>query len=178
MKLLPQFPRCIRGLRACGALLALCPGLAAADSLRIDDAWVRAMPPGQSVTAAYFTLVNESDSAVTVLEAQADAAGQVSLHRTRQRDGVMTMEHSDWPTLAPGERVSLEPGGLHLMLKAIDDMPAAGETVELCLRTASARHCAAAVVRRGGAPAAQHSHHKSHRGAETQQRPPDSEGRS
>jgi copper(I)-binding protein len=96
-----------------------------------EDAWVRAMPPGAKMTAAYGVLRNESDAAVT-LDAFASASFRdVSLHRTEQVDGVARMREVESVTLQPGERLQLEPGGYHLMLMGPTAPLAIGATVPI-----------------------------------------------
>jgi copper(I)-binding protein len=146
------------------ALLALLLPAAARAQLTLADAWVRAMPPTQRVTAAYLTASNSGSAPLVLSVAEASLggrplAGRVELHRSAEVDGLMRMQRLDSLTLAPGERVTLTPGGLHLMLLDLARMPAPGETVRLCLGDGSgARSCIDAPVRRD-APPADHAHH-------------------
>ena len=90
--------------------------------------------------------------------AAASGAGRAELHESRAEDGAMRMVPVAVLPLAPGESASFEPGGLHLMLKDLERMPAPGETVRLCLITDDGEpSCADAAVRRD-APAAGHHH--------------------
>ncbi|HSX62875.1 MAG TPA: copper chaperone PCu(A)C [Tahibacter sp.] len=84
--------------------------------LAIEDAWIRAAPPGAAMLAGYATLRNAGDAPLVVRGARSDAFGSVSMHATRIEDGVARMREIEAITLAPGERVVLEPGGRHLML--------------------------------------------------------------
>ena len=47
--------------------------------------------------------------------------------------GMMGMQPVDRIEIAPGASVTLEPGGYHLMLMGVTDMPAIGEMVEITL---------------------------------------------
>ena len=111
--------------------IALTPALA--QDIYIENAWVRALPPVKKVTAAYLTVINESDAAVAVVGGRADIAGSVEIHRTREVDGLMRMEPIPGVAVAGGERVEMAPGGTHLMLVDLSFMPQPGDTVELCL---------------------------------------------
>ena len=59
--------------------------------LEIENAWVRALPPGQPNTAAYLTLVNRGEVAVVVESASADVADKAEMHTVRSVDGHMRM---------------------------------------------------------------------------------------
>lgn len=117
--------------------------------LVLEDAWVRAMPPSQSMTAAYVSIINETDSAFGIVGATADVARIAEIHTTRNVDGFMQMEQLKGLAIAPGERVDLEPGGTHIMLMGLTFMPAPGDTVNLCLKLLGDREiCTVAVTRR------------------------------
>lgn len=116
--------------------------------LALSGAWVRAMPPGQKMTAAYLEIRNDSPEPVTINGATA-ASGHASLHETRTVEGRSSMRPVDALTLAPGERVQLQPGGLHIMLMGLEHTPQAGEAVPVCVLTQTSTHCIDAPVRRG-----------------------------
>ncbi len=131
---------------------------AQAQDVYLQDAWVRALPPVKKVTAAYVTVVNDSDAAVAIVGGSADAAGRVEIHRTREVDGLMRMEPVPGLALAPGERLELAPGGTHLMLFDLRYMPQPGDTVELCLQlSGGAEVCTEADPRKSAG--GEHDHH-------------------
>lgn len=149
---MPRHPCSGGALGAVIAVLALqILPLGAAEVLRIEGAWVRAMPPTQRMTAAYLSCVNTGDAPVTLLGARADVGGHASLHATRRNGDRVSMEALESIVLEPGRRLVLEPGGLHLMLMDMPRMPTPGETVELCLVSSVGSHCVAAPVRREAA---------------------------
>jgi copper(I)-binding protein len=122
---------------------------------------VRALPPSQSRTAGYLTAVNRGAESLRIVGARAQGAGRVEIHRTREVDGLMRMEPLPALVLAPGERLELAPGGIHLMLLELQAMPAAGESLQLCLEIeGGSESCARAAVRRE-APG-EHSAHDHH----------------
>lgn len=140
----------IRSTIATLAILLLA-NLAAADEvgLTIEDAWVRAMPSTHSMTAAYMSIVNDTDSAYGIIGATADVARIAEIHTTRNVDGFMQMQEVEGLAIAPGERVDLEPGGTHVMLMGLTFMPEPGDTVHLCLKLLGDRQvCTEAVTRR------------------------------
>jgi copper(I)-binding protein len=129
--------------------------------LSIEGAWVRALPPTQSSTAAYLSAVNDGEEAVRITGASAPVAGEVQIHTTRELDGMLRMERVPAIDLAPGERVELAPGGMHLMLLDLERMPALGDSVKLCLLPAGGGAvCTTAEVRRdAGGEEQHHGHH-------------------
>jgi len=131
---------------------------AVADPLAIEQAWVRALPPTQSMTAGYLVVSNRSGDTVRIVGAAASGAGRAELHESRAEDGVMRMVPVAVLSLAPSERAVFEPGGLHLMLKDLERMPVPGDSVRLCLITDDGEpSCTEAAVRRD-APAPGHHH--------------------
>lgn len=138
--------------------LLLTPGAVAEPE--ISGAWVRAMPPTQSMTAAYLTLDNPGERAVTIIGASSDASPRVEIHTTVSRDGMQRMQPVDRLEVAAGARVDLAPGGYHLMLRDMPTMPAEGDPVELCLELDTGRSvCVTAAVSRGTPAADGHHHH-------------------
>ena len=140
--------------------LALAPATFGAD-LDISEAWVRALPPNQNNTAAYLTAVNRGAAPVVISGATAELAGRAELHNSVMVDGYMRMQPLPSVTLAPGETLTLTPGGKHLMLLDLERMPASGETVQVCLTPEQGEPvCTEAPVRRGdGADQHNHKHH-------------------
>ncbi|TXS89001.1 copper chaperone PCu(A)C [Parahaliea maris] len=142
------------------ALIALLAApVSAFAGLELSEAWVRALPPVQRNTAAYLTLRNAGDSVITVTGGHAAGADRLEIHRSEQVEGTMRMRQVSELTLAPGEQLQLQPGGVHLMLLGLQKMPAEGEQVELCLTLAASDPvCIVAPVQRR-AGGADHSHH-------------------
>lgn len=103
-------------------------------AVTVTDARYREAKPG--LGAAYLTLTNDSDEAVTLDGVTSPAAGSVEIHETvASDDGSMSMrELSDGITIEPGQSVSLEPGGAHLMLMELADTD---DAIELNLRFGS-----------------------------------------
>tara|TARA_R110001599_G_scaffold279086_2_gene480404 strand:+ start:11446 stop:11931 length:486 start_codon:yes stop_codon:yes gene_type:complete len=149
-----------RGIRSALFLVVLALPLAqaAAAQVALEGAWVRALPPTQTRTAAYLTVRNASAEAVVISGASTPIAGRVELHETLQSEGMMRMQEQSEVRVPAGAEVSFVPGGLHLMLLDLDAMPAVGDVVELCLTIDGAPLCTPAETRRDAAPAGHHDH--------------------
>ena len=129
----------------------------------LDNVWVRALPPTQTNTAAYLTISNRGEQAITVTAASTSLAGTVEIHTTREIDGYMRMEQLQDLSVPAGQSVQLAPGGTHLMLMELATMPAPGETVRLCLELATGDAiCTEADVRKSAVGQQTHDHHKHH----------------
>ena len=99
----------------------------------ITDAWVRQVPPAARMTAGYLRVANPGPEALVIVGADSPLFGSIEMHGTIMEDGVARMRHQDTVTVGPGEVVSFEPGGLHLMLmQPTNGIPSNGE-IELAL---------------------------------------------
>lgn len=105
----------------------------AADSVEMDDAWVKAADEGMS--AAFGQLVNSSDQDVTVTSATTPTSTSVELHETvANATGEMVMQQVDGGFVIPaGTTLTLEPGGNHLMLMDLTGPVRAGDEVSFAL---------------------------------------------
>lgn len=108
----------MRGFRLVRVLLLavmLLPLSAGAEML-IRDGYVRGMPPGQQVTAAFMRLQNTGEKDLVIVAASSDVAARVEIHRHRHVDGMMRMEQVDSITVPAGKDFVLQSGGYHLMM--------------------------------------------------------------
>jgi copper(I)-binding protein len=102
----------MKAVLALAALLLAPPALA--DSVKVENAWVRATAPGQKVAGAFMDLTADAD--LTLVAASSPAAKVVQLHLMAMDNGVMVMREIKEVALAKGKTVSLKPGGMHVML--------------------------------------------------------------
>jgi len=129
----------IRRAAALGCSIVLLACQPPAGELTFEEAWVRAMPPGMKMTSAYGVFRNGTGDAVTLEAFASPMFGDVSLHETRQVNGVSKMVEVGNLTLQPGEALGLEPGGYHLMLMAPSAPLAIGAVVPIELTAADGR---------------------------------------
>ena len=132
------------------------------EMLHWKDAWVRSMPPGAQVSAAYGMLMNHGDQTVTLSAVSSEISSTAEMHEViadGDQRGMAELESID---IAPHQTLIFEPGGRHIMLLDISAPPIEGETVEICaISAASTRACTAAAVRRQP-PAEQDTHSNHH----------------
>lgn len=116
----PPFETGTTNMRIAALLLALLCLLAPADTraagLAVEDAWIRAAPPGAEVLAGYATLRNAGPDALTISGARSAAFARIELHEMRMAGGVMRMRPLGGIALQPRGEAKLAPGGTHLML--------------------------------------------------------------
>lgn len=92
------------------------PIQAMAAGLVFSDAWARATVPNAGSAAIYGSFRNDGDQLVKIKKITTDVAGMVMLHRSTLENGMMKMSAVDELSVFPGEVVTLEPGGMHMML--------------------------------------------------------------
>ena len=116
-----------------GLALALASPTVLAQSLAVENAQVRAVPPVSTTTAAFMVLTNPGDGDLAVVEAHSPAAGTTELHNHVDVDGVMQMRRVDEIGVPAGASTGLAPGGLHLMLIDLVAPLHEGDEVEITL---------------------------------------------
>jgi periplasmic copper chaperone A len=125
----------------------------AADAVQIEDAYVRAVPPGQPNSAAFMKLVNGSTEDEALVGAESPASDVAELHTHVREGGMMKMRRIDRIDLPGGKTTALQPGGLHVMLIGLKHQLVPGEKVGLTLIFADgSRQSVEAPVRRIGMP--------------------------
>ena len=115
-----------------GMAAALAAGGASAQSVDIQDAWVRASVPGQTATGAFMKL--RAAQGATLVSVSSTSAGLAEVHEMTIQAGVMSMRAlRDGLALAPGQTVELKSGGRHLMLMDLKEVLRRGDLVDLTL---------------------------------------------
>lgn len=104
-------------------------------AIRLKHAWSRATPPRARVAVAYLSVTNMSGHADRLVSANSDRAMKVEIHEARMDGGVMRMRPvAGGIVIEPGETVTFQPGGLHLMLTGLQSPLRKDETLKLVLR--------------------------------------------
>ncbi len=115
------------------ALLGKAGADGVADQITVNDPYVRAVPPVVKTSAAFMQFQNTDAVERFLVSASTPAAAAVELHMHTMDEGVMRMRQIAHIHLPPGETVSLEPGGLHIMLFDLSAPLAPGDTVPITL---------------------------------------------
>ncbi len=104
------------GFLALMALSAALAGCSGEGLLRVEDARVRDLIPGQDKTVAYLDLRNPGSAPVVLVGAESPQARAIEMHTTTRDGGVMRMRRLQQVEIPPGETIRFQPGGHHLML--------------------------------------------------------------
>ena len=104
--------------------------------VRISGAFVQALPPGSADGSVYLSLTNTGKSALKLTGGTSSVSQTVTpMRQTKMtgRAGMTGMKDLPAMTIAPGQTLTLRPGGDHLMLSHLKRVPQVGETVSLTL---------------------------------------------
>lgn len=115
---------------AAGALLAL-TAAAWAQTVKIDEPWVRGTVAQQKATGAFMRLT--APEPMRLVAGESPVAGVVEIHEMAMDGDVMRMRAIPGLALPAGRPVELKPGGYHVMLMDLKRPLAGGETVPLTL---------------------------------------------
>ena len=103
----------------------------AEESVRVSDAWARASVLASRPVASYLTI--ESAVEDRLLGVTTPVAGHVMIHAVEKDGDVSRMKHIETLELPTGERITLAPGGMHLMLMGLQDKLSEGTTFPMTL---------------------------------------------
>lgn len=103
----------------------------AEEIVRVSDAWARATILASRPGAAYLTI--ESAAEDRLLGVTTPVAGHVMIHAVEKDGDVSHMKHIETLELPAGERITLAPGGMHLMLMGLQDKLGEGTTFPMTL---------------------------------------------
>lgn len=149
-------------LLAAGLMVSLGALAGAADSVTVQDPYVRLAPPNAPATGAFMVIRNGGDKDVKVVSASNPASKVTELHTHLNEGGVMKMRPVPAIDIkAKGEAV-LKPGGLHVMLIDLKAPMKEGDVVPITLGfdDGSSKQVDAKVVRpTAAAMPMDHKHH-------------------
>jgi copper(I)-binding protein len=102
-----------------------------AASVSIEGAYVRHMPPTQTVSGAFMTFKNSTDKDRAVVSVESDIAERVELHAHLHENGVMKMRQVEKIEIPAGGETALAPGGFHVMLIGLKQPLELGQMVAI-----------------------------------------------
>ena len=132
------------------------------DMLHWRDAWVRSLPPGTAVTAAYGSLMNHGSDTVTIVNVTSTTGTEAQMHDVIADGDQRKMVRLSAVDIAPGESLVFEPGGRHIMLLGITDALEEGSDLALCALSALGTEACtrAPVTRQAPGETAPQGHHR------------------
>ncbi len=131
------FPKLLSSKILCAALLTLAATAALAQPVQVSNPWMRPTVPGQQATGAYMSLT--STTALKLVGVSTPAAGIAEVHEMKMEGDVMKMREMPALELPAGKTVTLQPGGLHVMLMDLKQLVAKDTRVPMTLRFRDAK---------------------------------------
>jgi copper(I)-binding protein len=108
--------------------------------IKIEKAWIQAVPEVSDATAAYMRITNLSASPLRLTDAYSPVATTVEPMITTRKahDGqeIMGMQSVKELLIPPGSSLALKPGGDHLMIMGLSVHPKEGDLIKLTIRFA------------------------------------------
>jgi periplasmic copper chaperone A len=88
-----------------------------ANSIVIEQPWMRATPAGAKVAGAYMTITNTGSEPDRLIGGVLPQAGRFEIHEMKMDGNVMQMrEVQGGLEIKPGQKIALSPSGYHVML--------------------------------------------------------------
>jgi len=104
-------------------------------ALLFSDGYLRTMPPGQKVTAAFISVTNVGDEDCRLISLDSSLSDRVEFHQHQHIDGMMKMRPMTSVLVAAGNTVVFKPGAFHIMFFNVGDPLTAGHKTQLTLGT-------------------------------------------
>jgi copper(I)-binding protein len=117
--------------------LALGSACLHAQSVDVQNAWVRSTVPGQKGTGAFMSLT--AQESIRLVGVDSPVAGVAEVHEMKMEGDVMKMRALPGLDLPAGKRVELRPGGYHLMLMDLKQSLPRDTSVPLVLHFRNAK---------------------------------------
>lgn len=89
-------------------------------TITFSTPWIRLLPPTVMHTAAYVTIDNSSNKPDTLLNVTSTVVNSLSVHQTKNVDGMMKMLSADNLQIPAHGKIALAPGGYHIMLMGLE----------------------------------------------------------
>jgi copper(I)-binding protein len=105
----------------------------ATNAIKITDGYIKASIPGSDITAAYMTINNSSDQAITLQKVTSSISDRIEIHEHSMADGMMRMRQVDNIIVKANNNIVLQPSGLHLMIFALKQKLTEGDEIQLTL---------------------------------------------
>ena len=120
-------------LVACGEQSETQASQPAAEVIKVENAYIRAMPPGQKVTAMFLGLNNTSATPHKLIRAESNISESVELHEHKHDNGMMKMRQVENVAIPAEGTTTLQPGGYHIMMINLKQNLQLGQKVPVTL---------------------------------------------
>ena len=121
-------------------VLSLCVKVNASPTLSVTDEVIKASIPGSDITAAYMTIHNDSEQAISLQKITSPLSDRIEIHQHSMENGMMRMRQIQSLTIKNKSQVVLAPHGLHLMIFGLKKAITSSDTVPLTLYFSNNTH--------------------------------------
>jgi copper(I)-binding protein len=108
--------------------------------IKIEGAWLQAVPPVAEATAAYMRITNLGQTPLQLVGASSSVATKIepmiTTRSNRNGQEIMGMEGVEHLEIPAGGILELKPGGSHLMVMGLVSHPKEGDHVRFSVRFA------------------------------------------
>lgn len=103
-------------------------------AIEFEDPWIRMVPSVSPNSAAYVSISNGTEDAVTLTSVSSQVADRIEVHNVEIDDqGTMSMFKIDSLLVEPDSVTELQPGGAHIMIYGLNEPLTEGEMVTMLL---------------------------------------------
>ena len=113
------------------AVLLLSAGQVLAQTVKVEEPWVRGTVAQQRATGAFMRLTADKNARLVAISSS--VAGVVEIHEMAMEKDVMRMRQISGLDLPAGRSTELKPGGYHVMLMDLKQALKAGDMVPMTL---------------------------------------------
>jgi len=97
-------------------LIGMITNVYATSGVTVSEGYIKASIPGRDITAAYMTINNAGNKAITLQKISSTISDRIEIHEHSMSDGMMRMRQVTEITIDANNEVVLQPSGLHLMI--------------------------------------------------------------
>ncbi|ALO36219.1 hypothetical protein CMT41_16880 [Colwellia sp. MT41] len=119
-------------------LLSISNNVYATSAITVTDGYIRASIPGSDVTAAYMTINNSANKAITLQKITSELSARIEIHQHSMANGMMTMRQVEQVIINAKSEVVLQPSGLHLMIFSLKQQVTEKDVISLTLHFTNA----------------------------------------
>ncbi|MFQ3266427.1 MAG: copper(I)-binding protein [Colwellia sp.] len=114
-------------------LIGMITNVYATSDIRVSEGYIKASIPGSSITAAYMTISNAGNKAITLQKISSTISDRIEIHEHNMSDGMMRMRQVTEITIDANSEVVLQPSGLHLMIFSLKQKITNKDVISLTL---------------------------------------------
>ncbi len=116
-------------------LLLLALSLTAfAQDIKIEEPYIRLLPPSAPNTGGFMLIKNESDKDIKLISAESSLSKALEMHTMISEKGMMKMREVKDIKIKAKSSTSLKPGGLHLMFMGLKRPLKKDEKIKVTLK--------------------------------------------